>query len=55
VLKPADIELRIQSFREDLAVLTAVEMIRKHIIYGECAVMSAKQYFDLRSEIANKY
>lgn len=55
MLQTADIELKIRSFQEELAVLTPVEMIRKHIIHGECAVMSMEQYFDLRSEIANKY
>lgn len=55
MIKIADIELRIRSFREEMAVLSPVEMIRKHIIHGECAVMSAEQYFELRSEIAQKY
>lgn len=55
MLEPSDIELRIKSFRDDLSVLTSVEMIRKHIIHGECAVISGEQYFELRSEVARKY
>jgi predicted nucleotidyltransferase len=55
MLDPADIELRIRLFREDLSVLTSVQMIRKHVIYGECAVISSAQYFDLRSEVADRY
>jgi hypothetical protein len=55
MIDPADIGLRIQSFRDDLSALTSVQMIRKHIISGECAVISGAQYFKLRSEVADKY
>jgi hypothetical protein len=55
MLEPEDIELRIRAFRDDLPVLTSVQMIRKHIIHGECAVITGAQYFDLRSEVADKY
>lgn len=55
MIEIAEIELRIRSFREEMAVLSPVEMIRKHIIHGECAVMSTEKYFELRSEIAQKY
>lgn len=51
----AEIDMRIQLFRQDLFVLTAIQMVRKHVIYGECAAISSAQYFDLRSEVADKY
>jgi predicted nucleotidyltransferase len=55
VIKPEDIDLRMRSFRDDLSALTSVQMIRKHIISGECAVISSAQYFELRSEVADRY
>ncbi len=36
-------------------MLTSVQMIRKYIISGECAVISGAQYFELRSEVADRY
>ncbi len=46
---------RVESFKGDLAIQTTLQIIRKHVIFGDCAVMSQAQYFDLRSEVAEKY
>lgn len=51
----ADIEERLRIFRSDLSAYTALQMTRKHVIHGNCAVISDTQYFDLRSEVAVKY
>ncbi len=55
MIDPVDIESRVHLFQADLSTLTSVQMIRKHIIFGECAIISAPQYFELRNEIADRY
>lgn len=55
MIDTAEITIRIETFKGDLANLSARKMIRKHIIYGDCAAISQTQYFDLRSEVAEKY
>lgn len=55
MVEGVDIEKRLRSFRNDLSALSALAMIRKHVIHGDCAVIAGDQYFDLRSEIADKY
>lgn len=50
-----DIEERVRLFKGDLSSLSTIQMIRKYVIYGDCAVISIDKYFDLRSEVAEKY
>jgi len=49
------VNARVATFKDDLASLPALQVIRRHVIYGDCAVISQSQYFDLRSEVAEEY
>ena len=44
--------LSLNAFDEDLDVLSPVQIVRKHILHGECCILSPHEYFTLRSEIA---
>ena len=46
-------KLRLCAFEEDLDVLSPVQIVRKHILHGECCILSPHEYFNLRSEVAN--
>jgi len=50
-----EIKHRIANFKNDLTLYDEDEIIRRHISFGECAVISSSQYHDLRSDIAAKY
>ena len=50
-----NVEERLNQFKEDLNILSPVQIVRKHIISGECHVLSQHQYFDLRSVIADQF
>lgn len=50
-----DVEKRINKFKEDLNKLTPLQVVRKHIIFGECCELSQQDYFDLRSKVAKKF
>jgi len=50
-----DAEKRLTQFKEDLTRLSPIEMVRKHIISGECCFLSQRQYFNLRSEVADHF
>ncbi|EGV16086.1 hypothetical protein ThimaDRAFT_4634 [Thiocapsa marina 5811] len=55
MLSPDAIEDRIAQFKLDLTKYSTLNMARRHIIFGECATISADEYFDLRSRIAKLY
>ncbi len=55
MINSEDINSRIKLFQKDLSCLSSIHMIRKFIISGECATISKTQYFELRSEVADKY
>lgn len=55
MLDSADISTRLEMFKADLTSMSALQIIRKHVIYGDCAVISQNQYLSLRSEVAEKY
>ena len=42
-------------YKKDLNALPAIQIVRKHIIYGESCILSQHKYFDLRSEIAERF
>ena len=42
-------------YKEDLSTLSPIQIVRKHIIYGESCILSRNQYFDLRSKIAEHF
>ena len=48
-----DAKERLCEFKEDLDVLSPTQIVRKHVISGECSMLSQSQYFDLRSEVAD--
>ena len=50
-----EVEKRLTQFKEDLSQLSPIEIVRKHIIFGECCILSQREYFDLRSEIADHF
>lgn len=46
---------RLVEFKDDLNVLLPIEIVRKHIIHGECCILSQQEYFDLRSNVAARF
>ena len=50
-----DVEERLNNFKGDLKKLTSIQVVRKHIIFGECSELCPRDYFNLRSEVAKKF
>ena len=49
-------EERLKEFKKDLkSDLSSIQIVRKHIIFGECYGLSRQNYFDLRSKVAKKF
>ncbi len=47
---------RLKDFKKDLKNnLSSIQIVRKHIIFGECCELSQQAYFNLRSEVAKKF
>lgn len=47
---------RLKEFKNDLkSDLSSIQIVRKHIIFGECCKLSRQDYFDLRSKVAKKF
>ena len=42
-------------FKEDLKALSPIEIARKHILHGECCILSQHVYFELRSKVADRF
>lgn len=50
------VEERLKEFKEDLkSDLSSIQIVRKHIISGDCVILSPDKYFDLRSEVAEHF
>ena len=50
------VEKRIDQFKEDLrSDLSTIQIVRKHIISGDCFIFKQDKYFDLRSEVADHF
>lgn len=51
-----EVEERLKEFQKDLqSGLTSIQIVRKHIIFGECCELSQQDYFNLRSEVAKNF
>ena len=50
-----EVEKRLNRFKKDLNKLTPIQVVRKHIIFGECCELSQHEYFELRSEVADYF
>ena len=48
-------QTRLDEYKKDLSALTATQIVRKHILYGESCILPEDKYFDLRSEIADHF
>ena len=46
---------RLDAFKRELRRLSATQIVRKHILFGECCMLSQDKYFDLRSEVADHF
>ena len=51
----SEVQIRIDQYKADLSTLSPVQIVRKHIIYGESCILSQHEYFDLRSKIAEHF
>ncbi len=49
------VEKKLNQFKKDLNDMTPIQVVRKHIIFGECCELSQHQYFELRSEVADNF
>ncbi len=49
------VEERLAKFKVDLIEQPLIQIVRKHIISGDCFILSKDQYFDLRSEVADHF
>jgi len=45
----------IADFKEELKRTSNINIVRKHLLTGECFVFSSGDYFDLRSEVAHYF
>lgn len=55
MLEPEEIDKRIDEFKNALTDLNPTQIIRKHLISGESAILENSSYFDLRCEVANRF
>ena len=54
-LNKQEIRTRLEAFKRDLASQEPIDIVRKHIVFGECAVISPEKYFFLRDTVAKKF
>lgn len=54
-IKDEELNERIATFKRDLIRFDAIEISRRHIVFGECAVIDPDEYFRLRSVVARRY
>ncbi len=50
-----DLKKLIKKFKSDLNLYDPLDIVRRHIVFGECAVITSEEYFDLRSYVAEKF
>src|SRR5690606_15793405 len=50
-----ELPVRIAQYKGDVIKHTPLDVARRHILSGDCAVISADDYFLLRSKVANQY
>ena len=46
---------RINAFKNDLTALSPIDIARRHVVFGDCAVIDPDEYFRLRSIVAVQY
>ena len=51
----SEVQARLEQYKEDLRILSPIQIVQKHIICGESCVLPRQKYFDLRSEIAEHF
>lgn len=49
------IATNLHTFRQDLASLQPVEVVRKHIMHGSCFLLDDAKYYELRAEVAEYF
>ena len=49
------VETRLAEFKSDLSRLSPLEIARKHIVFGDCAVLPNEKYFQLRQVVSSKF
>lgn len=54
-LDPVQMEARVSAFKNDLRIMSSVDIIRRHVIHGACYVLTDHAYYDLRSKVAAQY
>jgi hypothetical protein len=55
MINASDIDSRIAAFKCELASMTPLHAVRKHIIGGSCAMITESSYFELRQEVSEKF
>ena len=50
-----EIDSRIVAFKNDLSQIKPLHAVRKHIIGGNCAIISDNSYFELRQEVSERF
>lgn len=50
-----DIEELIQAFRRDLPNRTVVELVQRHITFGECYALNQDAYFELKNRVSQQF
>ena len=46
---------RLDSFKNDLTLMTVRAIIRKHIVFGECFALNNDRHYDLREKVATHF
>lgn len=46
---------RLEEFKSDLTRMTPLQIVRKHVVFGDCAAMSQQDYFQLRQAVSAKF
>ena len=44
-----------QEFKHDLSHLSPLDIVRRHIVFGDCVVISSDKYFELRKAVSDNY
>ena len=50
-----DLRLRLEHFKSDLSSMRSIDIARKHIVFGNCAVISQEKYFQLRQAVSSQF
>lgn len=50
-----DIDRDIKAFKQELSKHSAVDIVRSHILSGECFCLSHEKYYDLRNSISSHF